>query len=169
MLLGLTYAQFVAVVGGGMLAFDPSEHPATQNTHVLITLGQNAEDKSPVGQDGFLTIEGRPAREIGWGFKPVYSLGLSVDGAGFVGYGVRKDYRWGNVQLTPFFGPALYQKEAGRFEAKELMQFRTGFDVIYNLTPSVGLGFGMYHISNAGLTSVSAGIDVTRLTLQFKY
>lgn len=169
MLLGLTYAQFVAIVGGGMLVFDPADHPESLNTHLVISVGQNAKNKSPVGQNGFLTIEGRPSREIAWGFKPVYSMGLSVDGAGFVGYGVRKDYRWGDLQLTPFFGPVLYQQQIGRFEAKQLVQFRTGFDVIYNVTPSVGMGLGMYHISNAGLTSESAGIDVTRFTLQFKY
>jgi hypothetical protein len=169
MILGMTYAKFVAIVLGGMVGFQPAEHPASKDSQWLVTAGTNGKDKTPVGQEGFITVERRPAEELAWGFKPVQSLGLSVDGAGFIGYGVRKDYRWGDVQLTPFFGPVLYQKSLGNFEAKQLVQFRTGFDVMYNLTPAVGVGVGLYHISNARLTAQSAEIDVTRVTLQFKY
>lgn len=169
MLLGLTYAQFVAIVGGSMLAFDAPYQSANQDTKYLITAGTNAKNKGPVGRDGLLTLEARPANELAWGFKPVYSLGLSVDGAAFAGYGVRKDYSWRDVQVTPFFGPVLYQESLGNFQGKQLLQFRTGFDVIYNFSPAVGLGWGFYHISNAGITTESAGIDVSRVTLQIKY
>lgn len=169
MLLGLTYAEFVAVVGGSMLAFDAPDHPANKDTRYLVTVGTNAKHKAPVGQDGFLTVEARPAEEIRWGLKPLYVAGLSVDGAGFAGLGVRKDYRWKDMQITPFTGPVIYQQSLSNFEAKQLLQFRTGFDIIYNVTPAIGMGVGVYHISNAGITSGSAGIDVTRFTLQFKY
>ena len=169
MILGLSYAEFVAIIGGSMLAFDPADHPANQDNRYLVTAGTNAKHKTPVGQDGFLAVEVRPSEEIRWGLKPVYVAGLSVDGAGFAGYGVRKDYHWKNVQITPFTGPVIYQRSLSNFEANQLLQFRTGFDVIYNFTPDVGLGMGVYHISNAGITSASAGIDVTRFTLQIKY
>jgi hypothetical protein len=169
MLLGLTYAEFVAVVGGSMLAFTPPEHPANKDSKYIVSVGTNAKDKTPVGQDGFVTIESRPSEEILWSLKPLYVAGLSVDGAGFAGVGVRKDYRWKDFQVTPFTGPVLYQQSLRNFESNQLLQFRTGFDVLYNVTPDVGVGVGVYHISNAGITSASAGIDVTRFTVQIKY
>ena len=170
MLFGINYAMFVGLVGGGMIAFEPPAHPPQEKTDWLMTVGTNSPRKAPVGQDGFLTVESRPRNELAWGFKPVYAVGLSVDGGAFATVGVRKDYHFGNLQLTQFFGPALYQSELGTdFKAKELVQFRTGFDFIYNINPKLGIGAGFYHISNAKLTTESAGVDVTRLSIQYKF
>lgn len=169
MLFGLTYAQFVAVVGGGMLAFDPPPAPPDERTRYILSWGTNAPDKEPVGRDGFLTLEARPSQTLFWGLKPIYAAGLSVDGGGFLSYGVRKDYHWQRLQFTPNFGPTLYQASLGeRFQGRQLIQFRTGFDLLLEVTPQLSVGAGVYHISNAKLTPQSAGIDVRRLTLQWR-
>jgi hypothetical protein len=169
MILELTYAKFVAAVLGGMVAFTPADHPQADTSNYILSVGTNAPEKSPVGQDGFITLEHRPKNELFWGLKPVHSIGVSVDGAAFVGFGVRQDYHWKNLQITPFFGPVLYQKSLGNFNSKELIQFRTGFDVMYNVNKNIGVGVGVYHMSNAGLTSQSAGIDVTRFLVRINY
>lgn len=170
MLLGMTYAQFVAALGGGMLAFEPPVVPESNQSHWMVSVGTNDKDKAPVGQDGFLDLELHPAQEWAWGFKPVYAVGVSVDGAAYASVGVRKDYRWGKFQFTPFIGPALYQQDlGGSFESEQLLQFRSGFTFSVDVTPNARLGLGMYHISNAQITEQSAEIDVTRVTLQIRY
>ena len=170
MILGLTYSQYVAVVLGGMLAVQPGPEHQSTRTEYLMSAGANAKDKSPVGQDGFFTFEARPAHEVFWGFRPVYTLGFSVDNAFFAGYNVRKDYQLGPVRLSPYFGPVMYQSAVGNsFESKEVLQFRTGFDFFHKITEGVSLGAGMYHISNAQITDKSAGIDVTHLSLRFHF
>jgi hypothetical protein len=95
---------------------------------------------------------------------------VSVDGAAYVTAAVRKDYRLGPVQITPYIGPALYQSHLGtRFASKELLQFRTGFDVFVPVSNRLSFGLGFYHMSNANITNASAGLDVTRLGLQYRY
>jgi hypothetical protein len=171
---GLTYAVYVAIVGGSMIAFDPP--PATPSVTGTppslwqLSLGRNDPKKGTVGQDGIFTLEYRPETEIGWRFKPLYVVGASVDGAGYVGVGVRKDYTLGPVQVTPFIGPVLYQSQLGNtFNSKELIQFRTGFDVLLPISKEFSAGMGYYHVSNAALTGSSAGLDVTKVTLQYKF
>jgi len=169
---GLTYAMYVAIVGGTLILVDPPPEATTatsaQNAW-LFSVGRNDPDKKPVGENGFLSVEYRPAQEIGWRFKPAYALGVSVDGAAYVTAAVRKDYRLGPVQITPYIGPALYQSKLGRFESKELLQFRTGFDVFVPLTNKLSFGLGFYHMSNANITNKSAGLDITRVSLQYRY
>ena len=171
---GLTYAVYVAIVGGSMLAFDPP--PATPSVTGTpanlwhLSVGRNDPKKGTVGQDGIVTLEYRPETEIGWRFKPLYVVGASVDGAAYIGAAVRKDYQLGPVQVTPFIGPVLYQSFASNaFNSKELIQFRTGFDVLVPINKELSAGMGYYHVSNASLTNASAGLDVTKVTLQYKF
>ena len=171
---GLTYAVYVAIVGGSMLAFDPPPvAPSVTGTPPSLwraSLGFNDPKKGTVGQDGIFTLEYRPETEIGWRFKPLYVVGASVDGAAYLGAAVRKDYQLGPVQVSPFIGPVLYQSQLGNtFKSKELVQFRTGFDVLVPLTKDLSAGAGYYHISNAALTNASAGLDVTQVSLQYKF
>jgi hypothetical protein len=170
---GLTYAMYVAIVGGTLIAVNPAPEATTAGVPAqndwLFSYGRQDPDKKPVGEDGFLSVEYRPAHEIGWRFKPLYALGVSVDGAAYVSAAVRKDYRLGPVQITPYIGPALYQSKLGRFASKELLQFRTGFDVLVPLTNKVSVGLGYYHMSNAKITNASAGLDITRVSLQYRF
>lgn len=170
---GMTYAMYVAVVGGSLLAFDPPVQPDSSKPvgpAWAVSVGANDPQKSPVGQDGFLSVDYRPNTEWIGRFKPQWGLGASVDGAVYANLALRKDYRWGAVQVTPYIGPALYQSQADQgLRARELIQFRTGFDVLLHAGPKVSMGLGYYHISNAKLTRFSAGIDVTRFTLQFQH
>lgn len=170
---GMTYAVYVAIVGGSLIAFDPPPEEATAQPAApawLYSLGRNDPVKMTPGADGFLSLEYRPNEDIRWGFKPTYALGLSVDGAAYVSAGIRKDFRVGPLQVTPYFGPAVYQKQLGsEFTPKGLVQFRTGFDVFVPVTPKVSVGLGYYHMSNANMSDESAGLDVTRLTVQYRY
>jgi len=169
MLLGLTYAQFVAVVGGAMVAFDGHEPVQADASRALVSIDHVYKNQGLAVKESMLSVELRPAQEWIWGFKPVYAVGAATDNSAYASLGVRKDYHFGNVQVTPFLGPALYQSKLGTFKGNELLQFRTGFDVIYNMSPNVGFGVGVYHISNAQITKHSADKDMRRLTLQIKF
>jgi hypothetical protein len=64
--------MYVAIVGGTLIALDPPPEGTTAGTPPqnawLFSYGRNDPDKKPVGEDGFLSVEYRPAQEIGWRF-----------------------------------------------------------------------------------------------------
>lgn len=168
----MTYAAYVALVGASMLAPETSfnaQPVEAKNKTWLVSVGTNAKGKSDVGQDGFLTAEYLSYSPLLWELKPNFAIGLSVDGGGFVGAGVRKDFAWGPVVVTPSFGPVLFQSDLGRFESKELIQFKTGIDASIAVAKNAYVGVGVFHISNAGLTKSSAGVDVTRVSVRWNY
>ncbi|NTW55725.1 MAG: hypothetical protein HGB20_01615 [Chlorobiaceae bacterium] len=175
--LGLSYATYVALTAGVLVFVNPAEEKtAGENLPIhknewLITAGSNSKSGSDgPGKDVLISVDYRPDSYLFWKFKPLYAFGFAPDGAVYTSFGIRKDYRIGPVQITPFFGPALYQRDIGsRWEAKELLQFRTGFDVMVPVTGEIKIGGGFYHISNGQNNDYSADIDVTHATVAFSF
>lgn len=181
-MLGLTYAAYVALVGGSMIAFDaPPEAPGTTPPSWMTAVGRTAPQGGAVTARGAtrrtaVDVEWRPdalgAWPLPWGLKPVAAVGAFSDGGAWLGPGVRKDFRLGSVGITPYTGPVLYQRQLGGGvrinRGKEWLQFRTGFDVWVPVGPTMRLGIGHYHLSNAQITKGSADTDVWRVSLAWR-
>jgi hypothetical protein len=164
---GLTYASYVGVILIAQ-ALPPSWSDMDGENTLSVTAGANDPDKHSKGRNGFFSVEYRPKQELVYGLQTLYGVGLSMDGAGYATIGIRKGYNFGRVRLEPYFGPAIYQSSLGNFSAKELMQFRAGADVFVG-GEDMAVGIGFYHISNARLTSGSAGLDIIHATLKVKF
>ena len=176
--LGLTYAAYVALVGGSMIAFDaPREAPGTMPSW-LTAVGRTDPQGGAVtarqaARSTAVDIEWRPdtlgALPLPWGLKPVAAAGAFSDGGAWLGLGVRKDFRVGPVGMTPYTGPVLYQSRLGDgARGNEWLQFRTGFDVWMPVGSAMRLGIGHYHLSNAQITKGSADTDVWRLSVAWR-
>lgn len=169
MLLGLSYAQFVAVLGGGMLAFEPPAHPDLNTDAVVVSVDHMYKKRAQNVRENVLSLELKSSSEWFWGFKPTYAAGIGSDGSGYAALGLRKDYRWGNFELSPFIGPAIYQSKVGTWKSEELLQFRSGLNLTYKISDTVDLGVGVYHLSNAKMNTASADKDMRRILLQIRY
>jgi len=164
---GVTYAVFVGAILGLMAFGKPSDEMKRRDVgspNWALTYGQNAPRKSDFGQDGVVTLEYRSDRAMWFDLKPLYAVGTDMKGA-FVAVGLRKDFYFGKLQVTPFFGPALYQSDLSDFSAGELIQLRTGIDVALPVSDRVRIAVGYYHLSNARNDDHTAGIDVTRISI----
>jgi hypothetical protein len=172
MILGLSYAQFVGIIGTTIL-FGPTETPNLDHVgkrDVVVTFGTNATSKSGPGHDGFVTATLKPY-DLSFGrFTPIYAIGVSVDGAIFASAGIGKRFDFFGAEIVPHWSPTLYQRNIENgFSQSELIQFRTGFDISFEVMKDFYVNGGFYHISNAGITSKSAGIDVSHLGMKFRF
>jgi len=164
-ILGVTYAQFVGAMGVGILAGNGSPPlPDMQGRFdYSLSVGANSLSKSGPGQNGWLTLSALGHEPYFWNIVPSHAAGLSADGAAFVTTGLAKRYKLSAFEFTPYWGPTLYQSRLGNWSRRDAIQFRTGIDVSIRMTDDASMFMGMYHISNAGISSKSAGIDVTHL------
>lgn len=174
-LFGLTYATYVGIVGASLVAFDgpavTDAQKAQDEKLWVLTVGKNSPKKDTGAKDGIVSLEYRPQQEMWWRFKPLYAAGVSTDGIVYATAAVRKDFQLGPIQITPHFGPTLYQSKIDqRFSGSELIQFRTGFDILIPITKEVSIGGGYYHISNGNLNrKTSAELDITNISVQYKF
>ncbi len=171
MFLGLTYAQFVGATGLAIVTRNgtPAETTFVGRHDISVTIGANRKSKSGPGQNGWLTITAKSYDPLPWNIIPVYAVGVSIDGAGFATAGIGKRFNADKLEIVPFWGPALYQRSLSSFDRKDLIQFRTGLDISYPIGDRSKVVGGFYHISNAKITSQSAGIDVFHIGLQMVF
>jgi hypothetical protein len=151
-------------------AIVPGAASAQEGRAFLLSFGPDYGAGSDRAWDeGYATLEYRSDRRLWLGLRPLYSFSVSREGAILGTAGVHAVFRLGPVDITPHFGIGLWQDGSGGFESRELIQFRTGIDALLPLSPAVSVGLGIYHVSNAGITSRSADLDVVRLALQWRH
>ena len=179
--LGLTYAVYVTLTAGALVLFSPSDEQPSPNQSMpksiksveppfMITVGRSSQQQIAPGKDGFVSLEYRPHNYLIKNFKPLYAVGFSEDGAAYATMALRKDFKLGPLQITPYIGPALYQRElASAWKPDELLQFRTGFSLSTKVSENMSAGGGFYHISNAQNNEASADIDVTHLSFTYAF
>jgi hypothetical protein len=177
-LLGMTYAAYVALVGGSMVAFDAPPTPPGATPNWLVAVGRTDPQGRAVAARGAqrsttMDVEWRPdtlgSWSLPWGLKPVVAAGAFADGGAWLGTGVRKDFRLGPLGISPHTGPVLYQSRlADGARSNEWLQFRTGFDVWLPLGTNARVGVGHYHLSNAQITRGSADTDAWRLSFHWR-
>jgi hypothetical protein len=171
MILGIAYAQFVAAtIGLGTLLPQGGLPTADGMDRWRIALGANVAPTPGPGEDGFLTVDRLFGEPVWRELRPFMGFGISVDGAVFATVGLYREFRVGNLTITPYFGPTIYQSDlGGAFQSEELLQFRTGVEVSYSFSEQMRAGVGIYHISNAGITPASADIDVAYASVLFRF
>lgn len=163
---GLALAGLVAAGALGL----PAGAAAQEQGSVLLSFGPDLGfGGRRAWREGVLTGEYRSASPALWGLRPVYSFAASRQGAVLLGAGLHGRLGLGPVALTPHFSLGLYQDGRGGFDARELVQFRSGVDLLVPLGPRMSVGLGYYHVSNAGITRRSADLDVVRLALSWRY
>lgn len=173
MIFGMSYAAYVAIVVG-TLAFADNTNPTpadlSADGYWFYGFGGNDPDVGHRDRSGEITVEYRPNDALFLGLRPLYAAGVAGDGGGFLSIGVRRDYFLGAFQITPYTGPALYRApDDGDDEGAGWLQFRTGFDVMYEVAPDVSVSAGFYHLSDATASSSSADRDVVRMGLQYRF
>lgn len=145
----------------------PSAQAQPFGGEALLSLGPDLGGSG--NRTAVFTGEIRPAREVWAGLQPIYSFSVTERGGILGGAGLMGDYRLGAVRITPNFSLVLFQDGSGGFDSRELIQFRTGIDLLVPLTPATSVGLGYFHVSNAGITRRSADMDVVRLSVVWRY
>lgn len=110
-------------------------------------------------------VEVRGDRDLWRGVRPTFGLGVTRAGSVLATAGAYRVFRIGPVAATPHFGPALFHDGRAGLDARALVQFRSGIDLFVPVGETVALGLGVYHVSNAGITSHSANLDVVQLSV----
>ena len=68
-----------------------------------------------------------------------------------------------DIHLSPSFAVVGYEKSEGK-DLGGGLEFRTGFEVAYELENEHRIGFALYHISNAALHEDNPGTETAQLT-----
>lgn len=163
-------APIVALLVAAPAGFVPRAAAAADDSaSFLVSFGPDyGAGTKRAWREGFATFEYRSGRRLWRGIKPVYSFAVSREGAMLGAVGLYGGFRLGPVEITPHFSVGLYQDGIGGFDAKELLQFRSGIDALVPLSDTVSLGLGIYHVSNADITRRSADLDVARLSIVWR-
>ena len=172
MIFGVTYAVYASIVVSSILLLNPpiTKEQNDEKSSLFFSYGFNDPRKNTVGNNGFISAELYSGKKLFWNLKPLYALGVSVDGGGYLTVGLRNELKLGPLRIIPFFGPALYQRQVFHGNIKQLPQFRTGFSLMLPYQKLM-VGAGFYHISNAYMTGLhnSAGLDITYFSLKYNF
>jgi hypothetical protein len=96
-------------------------------------------------------------------------VGTSVldDGGNYSYAGGRYEFLLGDRWcLAPSFTAGVYAP--GGVDLGGPLEFRSGLDVLYRLTPDLSFGAGFYHLSNGGLYSRNGGSESLLFSLVFE-
>lgn len=159
----MDYAGFVFATLAGVAA-GPEGVPE-RHEQMQVRFGHNAAGKHGPGKGGVVSMEVLAA---GSGSRLFWAVGGSGDGMQYAGIGLARTIDWGRFRLQPSFCPTLYLSGRGTGGA-ERVQFRTSMELQYRALQGITLGVGFFHISNAGLSPYSAGVDVVYGSLQFRH
>lgn len=160
---GVTYATYVVAVGLAMI-YGPAD-PAPKYIPYDVTYGIKIKPWVSQGQDKVLTLTHR-GRGTVWGkFTPIYALGISDADMAFLSVGLGRSLDVFGIKVMPHAGPVLYTDPL----KNDLLQFRTGFDIVQPLGDNIALTGGFYHISNGQANAASADIDVAHFGISMKF
>lgn len=164
---GLTYAEFVMGIAASML-FGPADQTvdmAALRPQTSLSFGTAVQPWTQPGDENFLTLTHIPDQTVWHKFTPIYALGLSDQGTTFASIGLGRRLDIFGLKVMPFTGPALY----GDHNGNDLLQFRTGFEITQNLSETLQLSGGYYHISNGQANAPSADVDIAHIGLVFEF
>ncbi len=108
--------------------------------------------------------------------KPFIGLEYTSDSASYFLTGVYFEDNLGQLfegknskyYFTPSFGAGLYDDGSGKKLGNDL-QFRTSFEVSYELENYSRIGISISHISNANLGDKNPGVEVLSISYQIPY
>ena len=95
--------------------------------------------------------------------RPIVGGSLLEDGGNYVYGGLRYDYELdANWSLSPSFAVGVYSP--GDVDLGGPIEFRSGLDVSYQVTPTSRFGIGISHMSNGGIYSRNGGSESLIMT-----
>lgn len=159
---GLTYASFVVGIGLSMF-FGPADN-TPPSAGSSLSLGTTVMPWAHQTEN--LITFTHTTDQLVWNrFNPIYALGLSDQGTGFISAGLGRRLDVFGIEIMPFTGPTLYFDKNNN----DVIQFRTGFEINQPLSDSLTLTGGYYHISNAQANVTSADLDVAHIGLRMRF
>jgi lipid A 3-O-deacylase len=117
-----------------------------------------------------------PESENFFFLKPFVGLELTSDSATYLIGGFYLEDNIGmlltgnesNFNFTPSFGAGYYNKGDGKTLGNEI-EFRTTFEISYQLKNFDRIGFSIAHISNANLGDKNPGVEVLSISYQVPF
>ena len=108
--------------------------------------------------------------------KPFFGIEATADSASYFLTGVYVEDNLGklfqgkssNLYFTPSFGTGFYDNGSGKNLGNSI-QFRTSFEVSYELKNKNRVGISFSHISNANLGDKNPGVEILSFSYQIPY
>tara|TARA_B100000242_G_scaffold171354_1_gene122771 strand:+ start:258 stop:788 length:531 start_codon:yes stop_codon:yes gene_type:complete len=108
--------------------------------------------------------------------KPFFGVEYTSDSASYFLTGIYFDDNLGELfqgkkskfNFTPSFGAGIYNDGSGKKLGNDL-QFRTSFEVSYELKNKNRIGFSLSHISNANLGDKNPGVEILSFSYQIPH
>ena len=121
-------------------------------------------------------IEIGPESENFFYLKPFLGLELTSDSAQYIIGGVYLEDNLGtlftgnksNIHFTPSFGVGYYEDGDGK-KLGHNIEFRTTFEVSYELNNKNRIGVSIGHISNANIGDKNPGVEILTLSYQVPF
>jgi hypothetical protein len=152
---------------GALFAILVAPVKAEETAALALSAGQfNSLDDSDSSTE--LGVEYRFAPlENAYNIIPVIGVSANSDGGYWAHTGIRYDISFlDNWVVTPNFAVALYERGSGK-QLGTAVEFRSGLDIGYKLSPSSHLTLGIYHLSNANMSDHNPGEESVILTYSF--
>jgi hypothetical protein len=138
------------------------------DTANLLTLNIGAlqaldEDRS--GEFG-ATMKFSPVAKISdeSNLRPIVGFSLSPDRGAYGFVGAEIDWEVvDDIHFSPSFAIAGYENYGGK-DLGGALEFRSGFEIAYELENEHRVGFALYHLSNAGIHGDNPGTESAQIT-----
>ncbi|MBI04231.1 MAG: hypothetical protein CMI96_00260 [Pelagibacteraceae bacterium] len=160
-----SYAKGYNVFGIGFydIKFDGSEENTATDFRFETRLDKTLFDIGPE-EDNFFYL------------KPFFGVEFTSDSASYFITGIYLEDNIGELFrgkknqfiFTPSFGAGYYDDGDGKKLGNEI-EFRTSFEVSYNLKNSNRIGLGFSHISNANIGEKNPGVEILSLSYQVPF
>ena len=120
-------------------------------------------------QTGLYAIEYRPAWRA-WDLVGAWVSAETTFVAGYwLGLGVFLEGRFGpHWLIRPSFGGGYYH-QSGDFDLGSPLEFRSTFELDFNLTPSWLIGLAISHYSNGGIADKNPGAESVRAMIGYRF
>ena len=108
--------------------------------------------------------------------KPFFGIEYTSDSATYFLSGIYVEDNLGqlfegrksNLYFTPSFGAGIYDDGSGK-KLGNTLQFRTSFEVSYELKNKNRIGISFSHISNANLSDKNPGVEILSFSYHIPY
>tara|TARA_Y100001970_G_C14196469_1_gene838394 strand:+ start:98 stop:628 length:531 start_codon:yes stop_codon:yes gene_type:complete len=108
--------------------------------------------------------------------KPFYGIEITSDSATYIASGIYLEDNIGDLLkgeenkliFTPSLGIGYYDDGSGKKLGYNI-QFRTTFEISYELKNNSRIGFSFGHISNANLGNKNPGVEIFSISYQIPY
>ena len=90
--------------------------------------------------------------------SPITGALITADSAAYVYTGVEAQYKIGSLNFNPSFTPGLYHEGDGK-DLGHVLEFKTEFQISFDMSENSQFGFSYNHLSNASLGSKNPGAN----------